>query len=160
MLRKLESNPASVYKVRFIIALIFAAFLLLISSCSKPAANNPVLETYFVTNVLNRNFVVQFATDSGIDITSHFYNDTFLLKTDTSLFNGPLLSSRDGAAFTGTWSSNSDYSQLNINITSPSIPDEFIFLNRSWKFTKKGIPVMELAPWDSTDPKVLYMQRL
>jgi hypothetical protein len=160
MLRKVEGNPVYIYKLRFIIALLFAAFLLLLTSCSKPSANNPVLETYFVTNVLNRNFVVQYASDSGVDITSHFINDTFLLKTDTSLYNGPMTGSRAGVIYTGRWNSNSDYSKLDISITDPSTPEEFIFLNRSWRFTQKSIPIMQLAPWGTTDPKVLNMQRL
>ena len=65
-----------------------------------------------------------------------------------------------GVKYTGTWSVNEDFSKLVINIISPSIPIEFIFLNRAWKFTKKALPVMELAPWGSTDPKVLHMRRL
>ena len=67
---------------------------------------------------------------------------------------------KDGIVYTGTWVSNADYSQLAININSPSVPPEFIFLNRVWRFTKKSLPIMELAPYGTTDPKVLHMRRL
>jgi hypothetical protein len=163
ILRKFDNMPSLLYKGRFIIVVISAA-LLLLTSCSKSSNSitTSVLQQYFTTNLLNTNFVIQFASDSGVDITNRYVNDTFVLKqADTSLFNGPMTAKRDTTIYTGTWSSNSDYSQLNINITAPSpIPTDYIFINRSWKFTKKALPVMELAPWGSTDPKVLYMQRL
>jgi hypothetical protein len=162
ILRKFEDMPSFRYKVRFIIAIICAAFLLILSSCTKPTVNNPLVESFFVSNVFNRNFIIQYASDSSIDITSQYANDTFVLKTqtDTSYFNGPIIGSQNGTIYTGTWSSNSDYSELIINLTTPSIPTQFNFLNRAWRFTKKDIPVLQLAPWGSDDPKVLYMQRL
>ena len=161
ILRKFEEMPSFGYKVRFIIAIIFAVLLLLfMSSCSKPAANNPLLQTFFVANVFNRDFIVQFASDSGVDITSQYVRDTFVLKTDTSNFNGVITGSHNGTVYAGTWSSNSDYSELIINLATSSTPSEYVFLTRAWRFTKKDIPVMQLAPWGSTDPKVLYMQQL
>jgi hypothetical protein len=33
------------------------------------------------------------------------------------------------------------------------------FLNREWRFTKKSLPQMELAPWGTTEPLVLHMLR-
>lgn len=143
------------------IALIIAVVLLL-TSCVKPAAveNTQLEEALFTSNILNRNFIIQFASDSGIDITSRYALDTFVLTNDTSFYSGIITGSKAGTHYTGTWSSNSDYSQLNINITTPTPPAEFNFLNISWKFTKKDFPIMQLAPWGSTDPKVLYMQRL
>jgi hypothetical protein len=152
--------PSFIYKVRFIIALIFAALLLSICGCVKPSASNPLVQSFFTENVFNRNFIVQFASDSGVNITSQFVQDTFVLKTDTSNFNGVLTASHNGTIYTGTWSSNSDYSELIINLATSSTPTEYVFLNRAWRFTKKDIPVMQLAPWGSTDPKVLYMQQL
>jgi hypothetical protein len=67
---------------------------------------------------------------------------------------------KDGVTISGTWGSNSDYSRLNISLTNPSAPAEFSFINRSWRFTRKNFPVMELAPWGSTAPIVLHMRRL
>jgi hypothetical protein len=152
--------PSFAYKVRFIIAIVFAAALLLLCGCNKTPADNPLLQQFFVTNVFNRGFIVQFASDSNVDITSFYTKDTFILKSDTSHYAGALTASKNGTVYTGNWSSNSDYSKLNIDITTPAIPAEFNFLNRAWRFTKKEIPVMQLAPWGSDDPKVLYMQQL
>jgi hypothetical protein len=67
---------------------------------------------------------------------------------------------KDGITYSGTWSCNEDYSKLVISLTSPSVPAAFGFINRSWKFTKKALPIMELAPWGTTDPKILHMRRL
>jgi hypothetical protein len=154
--------PVYLYKGRFIIAILFAAILLLFASCKKSITqDNPLVQAYFNTNILNRNFIIQFASDSSVDITSVYTKDTFLLKNDSSsMYEGSMTASKDGIIYTGTWDSNSDYSKLDINITTPTTPSEFVFLNRSWRFTKKDIPVLQLAPWGSTDPKVLYMQRL
>ena len=44
-------------------------------------------------------------------------------------------------------------------ITLPTTPSIFVFLNREWRFTKKALPEMELAPWGTTEPLVLHMLR-
>ena len=160
ILRKFENMPSFIYKVRFIIALIFAAVLLLVCGCVKPTASNPLVQSFFTENVFNRNFIVQFASDSSLDITSQYANDTFVLKNDTSYYSGTITASKAGTIYTGTWSSNSDYSELIIDITNPTTPVEFNFLNIAWRFTKKDFPIMQLAPWGTTVPKVLYMERL
>lgn len=162
------------YKSRFIIAICFALALLL-SGCKKEGQTqdpNSALQYYFSQNILNRDFVVQLATDTvklatdttyGVlhDITARYAGYTFVLSNDTSYLNGPMTGRKTGqTTITGTWSCNNDYSKLQINLISPFVPQEFIFLNRAWKFTKKAIPIMELAPWGTTDPKVLHMQRL
>jgi hypothetical protein len=67
---------------------------------------------------------------------------------------------KNGNTITGSWSTDAEYTKLDILLNSPTIPTEFIFINRVWKFTKKSLPIMELAPWGSTDPKVLHMRRL
>lgn len=133
------------------------SFLLAGTSCKKSGdATNPLLEQYFETNVLNSNFIVSLATDNGTDITSNYTGDVFvLLKTD--FYHGPLQATKNGTVYTGTWSSNSDYSQLVITLPNP--PSEFQFLARSWRFTSKDLPTMGLAPWGSTDPIVLHMTR-
>ncbi len=163
ILRKFDNMPSVLYKGRYVLALV-SAILLLLSGCAKSGSSLQanILQQYFTTNLLNRNFIINLATDTSMDITNHFAMDTFVLKqSDTSLLNGPMTAKRGVAIYTGTWSSNSDYSQLNIHITDPSpIPADFNFLNRSWKFTQKALPVMQLAPWGSLDPKVLYMQRI
>ncbi len=160
MLLKLKNVPSFKNDMRLVIAIIFALILFLASCVKPPAPDSAIGQALFTSNILNRNFIIQYASDSGVDITSRYALDTVVLTNDTSYFNGTITCSKAGTPYTGTWSSNSDYSQLNINITTPTPPAEFSFLNISWRFTKKDFPIMQLAPWGSTAPKVLYMERL
>lgn len=113
-----------------------------------------ILEQFFEANVLNKNFVISLATNNGVDISANYNGYVFkMLKTD--YYHGPAQVTKGSNTYTGTWSSNSDYSKL--VITLPSTPSEFIFLNREWKFTKKNPPQLELAPWGTTEPLVLHM---
>ena len=132
-------------------------FVLLTTSCKKSGLeNNPLLEQYFETNILTKNFIVSFAKDTATDLTANYNGYIFvLLKTD--LYHGPMSATKNGIVYNGTWSSNSDYSKL--IITLPSSPAEFNFLSRSWRFTSKNLPTLKLAPWGSDDPKILYMLR-
>lgn len=155
---KTEKLTVIIYKSRFFIALGLAA-LLLLSSCSKEALiemNKDVLQKYFEENVLNRDFTVHLATDNGSDLTAQYSGYKFVLTKNT-LLDGPMTATTGTTTYTGTWSSNDDYSKL--VITLPSTVPIFTFLNREWKFTKKAIPLMELAPWGSTEPKALHMMR-
>lgn len=159
---QLKKMPGLVYKSRFIIAITFALILLL-SSCVKDVVTNQAgdfVQVYFSENILNKNFIVKLATDNGTDYTNEYAGYTFILQKGAGYYDGAMTGTKNGVTYSGTWSSNDDYSKLVINLTSPSIPAEFIFLNRSWKFTKKALPVMELAPWGTTEPKVLHMERL
>ena len=134
------------------------SFLLFNSSCKKSldSISNTQLEQYFESNILNRNFTVSLALDSSIDITSNYTGEGFvLLKTD--FYHGPLQATKGAIVYTGSWSCNSDYSQL--IITLPDSPSEFVFLTRKWRFTSKSLPTMKLAPWGSTAPVVLNMYR-
>jgi hypothetical protein len=156
---KSEGLPGIVYRSRFIIAIALAALLLLIG-CSKEAItekNRSLLEQYFEDNILNKDFKVKLATDNGADLTAQFTGYTFKLIKNT-LLDGPMTATTGATTLTGTWSCNDDYSKL--VITLPTSVAAFTFLNREWKFTKKAIPVMELAPWGTTEPKVLHMERL
>lgn len=151
-----------IYSGRIIIALAFAC-LLLMSSCKKlraAAGSRSDLESLFEENILNKNFIVHFASDTGVNITSRYDGYNFVLTKTTSFYEGPMTGKKGSVTYSGTWSSNDDYSKLIINLNTPAPPPEFEFLNRSWKFTKKGVPIMELAPWGSTAPKVLHMKRL
>ena len=138
--------------------LILLSLLLMSMSCKKNGdqGTNALLENYFETNVLNRNFIVSLAQDNGTDLTLDYTGYVFvLLKAD--FYHGPLQASKDGTIYTGTWSSNNDYSQLVINLPNP--PAEFSFLSRSWRFTSKNFPTLQLAPWGSTEALVLHMYR-
>lgn len=126
-------------------------------SCKKGIlSGGTTAEQLFENNVLNRNFVVTYATDNGVDITTQYNGYTFfLLKTD--FYHGPLQATKNSVLVTGSWSSNEDYSKLVISL--PDTPSEFVFLNRPWRFTSKGVPLLKLAPWGSSDPVVLHMLR-
>ncbi|MDB5202567.1 MAG: hypothetical protein JWQ27_1976 [Ferruginibacter sp.] len=150
------------FKWRFVIATLLAAVMLFAGGCSKTGSNQAtenLLQQYFEQNVLNRDFIVSNANDNGTDLTAQYNGYVFRLMKNT-YFDGPMTAAKNGVTYTGTWTSNDDYGKLVINITQPSIPAGFTFINREWRFTKKAFPVMELAPWGSTDAKVLHMQRL
>ena len=133
-------------------------FLLPNVSCKKTlsSANTTVLEQYFETNILTKNFAVTLATDSTADITSDYTGEIFVLL-ETDLYHGPLQATKNGVVYMGTWSANSDYSQLIITLPDP--PAEFAFLSRAWRFTSKNVPTMALSPWGSTAPIALQMTR-
>ena len=138
--------------------LILFLLLLVSPSCKKNGdpATNPLLEAYFETNVLNTDYTVSFAQDNGTELTANYSGYVFrLLKTD--YYHGPLEVRKGGSTFTGTWSSNNDYSKLVITLSNP--PVEFGFLSRAWRFTSKALPTLKLAPWGSSDALVLYMLR-
>ncbi|MGF2412290.1 MAG: hypothetical protein ACQUYJ_08190, partial [Ferruginibacter sp.] len=156
---KSEGMPGIVYRSRFVIAVAIAALLLLIG-CSKEdliEKNRGLLEQYFEDSVLGKDFKVRLATDSGVNLTTQFNSYTFKLIKNT-LLDGPMTANNGTTALTGTWSCNDDYSKL--VITLPNTVTAFTFLNREWRFTKKAIPILELAPWGTTDPKILHMEKL
>lgn len=144
----------------FVIALFFAAIILIVQGCKKgedPAAQ--LYEEYFEQNVLNSNFVVQLATDNGTDNTAQYSGWVFKLLKNT-YYNGPMTAVKAGVTYTGTWVCDENYGKLTINLNQPSIPSEFVFLNKAWRFTKKDLPTMELAPWGTAATQVLHMRRL
>ena len=150
------------YKGRLIIAIIFALALLCMASCKKlavAAGSRSQLESLFEQNILNKNFIVNLAINDGSDITSQYNGYNSILTKTTSFYDGPMTGTKNGVVYSGTWTSNDDYSKLIINLNSPTPPVEFNFINRPWKFTKKALPVLELAPWGTTEAKVLHMQR-
>lgn len=115
-----------------------------------------LLEKYFESNLINRNFTVTLAKDSTADFTSDYAGYKFvLLKTD--LYHGPLKAIKGSNVYEGTWASNDDYSKLTIAL--PSSPPEFKFLTRDWRFIKKDVPTLKLSPWYNRDPILLYMTR-
>jgi hypothetical protein len=142
---------------KYVPFLLFAS-LLFCFSCKKSIDNisRSTLEKYFDKNVIGKDFKVTLAIDSTADLTSDYSEYTFvLLKTD--FYHGPLKATIGPNDYMGTWSTNDDYSKLIISLPD-SIP-EFKFLSRSWRFTKKDVPTLQLAPWGSDDPLVLHMTR-
>lgn len=155
---KAMKDPAFALLIVIIAAL---AIILMLNSCSKveaaiEAKQQTELEKQFEDNILNKNFRVQLATDNGVDLTPQFTGYTFILYKGT-YYNGALTATKNSITYTGTWSCNEDYSKLTIVL--PSVPTEFLFLVRDWRFTKKSLPVMEFAPWGTLEPKVLHMER-
>ena len=133
--------------------------LTVLNGCSKSAveaAQTTYYQQQFEDNILNKNFRVYLATDNGVDLTAQYTGYTFVLYKST-YYNGPMTAVKNGVTYNGTWSSNDDYSKL--VITFPSTPTEFVFITREWKFTKKALPIMEMAPWGTLEPKVLHMER-
>ena len=161
LMRKFGEIPVMIYNYRMYVALILAAALLLVS-CKKKVEDisQQTLQEYFEETILNKNFIVEYAKDTAADITANYIADTFIMKKGATYYDGVMTGKNGAITYTGTWSSNEDYSRLVININSPAPPSTYTFLNRPWKFTKKSLPVMELAPWGTTDPKVLHMRRL
>jgi len=161
LMRKFGEIPVMIYNNRFLVALILAAALLL-GSCKKKVEDitQQTIQEYFEETILNKNFIVEFAKDTGADITDNYYADTFIMKKGSTYYDGVMTGKNGAIIYTGTWSSNEDYSRLVININTPTPPAAYTFLNRPWRFTKKSLPIMELAPWGTTDPKILHMRRL
>ncbi|MEO8853417.1 MAG: hypothetical protein ABI359_06540 [Ginsengibacter sp.] len=139
-----------------VFSLVLLISILISFSCKKAIQNaeQSLLQKYFDTYVIGNNFTVTLATDSATDITADYSGYTFvLLKTDE--YHGPLQANKGAVQYMGTWSSNDDYSKLDISLPD-SIP-VFTFLTRSWRFTKKANPTLQLAPWGSDEPLVLNM---
>lgn len=142
-----------------IILFIALPLWLTIAGCSKSVVEEKQLtfaQQQFEENILNKNFRVHLATDNGADLTPQYTGYTFVMLK-TTYYNGPMTGVKNGVTYNGTWSSNEDYSKLSINFSTA--PPEFVFLNREWRFTRKALPVMELAPWGNLEPKILHMER-
>ena len=140
------------------IPVILFASITLCFSCKKTIQKieRSAAENYFDNNLIGKNFIVSLAMDSTTDLTCNYAAYTFvLLKTD--FYHGPLQATKGANKYDGTWSCNDDYSKL--TITLPDSVPEFKFLTRSWRFTKKDVPTLKLAPWGSSAPLVLYMTR-
>jgi hypothetical protein len=136
---------------------LICALFFLCASCKKGEGDtNALLEKYFETNILTRDFVVSYAKDFSTDVTSKYEGYIFVL-TKEDLYHGPMTATKNGTTYTGSWSSNSDYSKL--IITLPDTPEEFKFLTRQWRFTSKNLPTLKLAPWTTRDPVELHMLR-
>ena len=149
------------FKKRLLIALVLSALILLLQNCKKngPTPTEDLYQQYFEQNILNSDFVVSLADDNGTIITSQYNGWVFKLFKST-YYDGPMTAIKNGVTYNGTWACNADYGKLTISITQPAVAAELVFINRSWRFTKKELPVMEFAPWGSNAPTRLHMRRL
>ena len=96
--------------------------------------------------------------DNGVDLTANYEEWLFKLYKNT-YFDGPMTATKGSLVFNGTWKSDESFGKLIINISEAGVPATFAFINREWRFTKKDLPMMELAPWGSSAPLVLHMRR-
>jgi hypothetical protein len=141
-----------------IITFLLLACAMVGFSCKKSIEKieQSLAEKYFEKYVIGNDFLVTLAKDSTADFTADYKDYRFILL-ETDLYHGPLKAVKGTTEYFGTWKSNDDYSKLDI-----SLPDSvavFRFLSRSWRFTKKQNPTLQLAPWGSRDPIVLHMTR-
>lgn len=154
--------PALFYRGRLFIALLLAV-ILLSTGCKKLKAamgDENALRDYFDSEIINRTFIVDLATDSSTDITSRYNGYKFILSRTSSYIDGPMIGFSNTDTIRGTWTSSSDYGFLTISLNQPAVPSSFVFINRKWRFVRKDVPLMQLAPYGTTDPKVLNMRRL
>lgn len=136
------------FSIKLVLVIFCAATFV---SCKKNDSANTgtgtLVEQLFESEILNHDFIVNLANDNGIDNTASYNGYAFrLLKTD--YYQGPFTVKKGSASYTGTWSSNNDYSKL--TITLPSTPPEFVFLTREWRFISKNLPQLKLSPWGSS----------
>lgn len=133
-----------------------AAFAFLFAACHDKEENT-ILVQFFEDNILNQNFIITHANDEASDLTANYIGYNFVLKKGSNYRNGPLVVTKGSLIYNGTWQTNEDYSKLKIQL--PSVPSEFIFLSRDWRFTSKAIPELKFAPWGGSDGIQLTMKR-
>src|SRR5688572_28303704 len=99
-------------------ALVFCTITML--ACDKdPSDNGSIFEKYFEENILNRDFIVNFASANGADITAQ-YNGYIFRMSKTDYYHGPAEAKIGSTVYPGTWSSNEDYSKLTITLPGSS----------------------------------------
>lgn len=150
------------FKWRFAVALGVAVLILFLCGCKKIVENTQmdIAQQYFKNNILNSDFIIDSAYNNGTDITSRFTGFTIKLLEGTDLTSGVITAKKADSTISGTWLATEQYGKLTVVFTAP--PNGFEFLNRSWRFLEKNLPVMKLAPWGMPNPAVtrLYMRRL
>ncbi len=140
------------------ISFLLITLLVIFASCKKlvDKVTETQLEKYFEANVLNRDFIITLATDSTSDFTKDYDGYVFVLQK-TDYYHGPLKVTKGSNVYLGTWAANEDFGKLDIAL--PSMPPEFVFLTRSWRFTSKNLPELKFAPWGSNAQVALTMYR-
>ncbi len=157
--------PALITKTKFLFT-VLSSIIVFTISCKKAAEEQTtsILQQYFEQNVLNRDFTVNRAIDDTVhNKTAEYSPYVFRLEKNTtsnSQTDGPMNAKVNGTiVYSGTWTCTEEYGKLTIQLTQPLTPPEFIFINRSWKFTEKAFPIMKLAPWGSSAHDTLFMER-
>lgn len=148
-------------KTKISLLILSLGWIIVMPSCKKAATPEQVvtgniLEQYFDQNILNKDFTVYYAKDTGNVITGQYAGWVFRLLKNT-YYDGAMTAVINGVTYTGNWSSNADYGKLIINIQQPAPQAGMNFINREWRFTEKALPIMKLAPWGSADDTELHM---
>ncbi len=113
-------------------------------------------EKLFEESILNQNFIVSYANDHNMELTSNYSGYVFILSK-IDYYHGPMKAIKDGITYPGTWSSNDDYGKL--IITFPDNPSELKFLSREWRFKSKSFSLLKLAPWGELEGINVHMTK-
>jgi len=157
-------------RIAFILFLTFWVIITpTISSCKKENNNQPLdtikpvdttkatyMEKMFELYVLNSANIITLAVDSsGNNITPQYQDEVIYLRKNT-YYDGPLEIFTGGTKYTGTWKSNSDYSNLELKIIGRP---EFAFFESPWRFTYKSLTLLKLYPIQNLGQKALHLQK-
>ncbi len=122
------------------------------------SAARAYMEKIFEAMVLNQPVRIILAVDSaGNNLTPSYQDMVIYLRKDT-YYAGPLEILAQGTKHMGTWSSNSDYSRLNLEIQG--IPEFAIFNSNPWRFTYKSINLLKIAPVKNPGQKTLHLEKV
>lgn len=149
-------NFKRIYFLLFVAGIFFSTF-----GCKKLVEDiqRSWAEDYFEDNIMERNFKITYAKKDSSNITTLYNGYTFILYKNT-FYDGPMVAIKDSITYNGTWACNEDYGKLTIQINHPDpVNSGFNFINRSWRFKRKALPVLELAPWGNQLPHELHLLR-
>jgi hypothetical protein len=124
---------------------------------NNDSAARAYMEKIFEAMVLNQPIRIILAVDSsGNNLTANYQDMVIYLRKDT-YYAGPLEILAQGTKHLGTWSSNSDYSRLNLEIQG--VPEFAIFNSNPWRFTYKSINLLKIAPVNNPGQKTLHLEK-
>jgi hypothetical protein len=92
----------------------------------------------------------------GNNITPDFSDMVIYLRKET-FYNGPVEILANGTKYVGTWSSNYDYSFLDLNIEG--LP-QFKFFEKTWRFKYKSLDLLILVPRSNPLKKEMHLDHL
>jgi hypothetical protein len=111
----------------------------------------------FELYVLNKATRIKLAIDTGgINITPDFSDMVIYLRKET-FYNGPLEILANGTKYIGTWSSNYDYSFLDLSIEG--LP-QFKYFEKTWRFKYKSLDLLILVPRSNPLKKEMHLEHL
>ena len=111
----------------------------------------------FELYVLNKATRIKLAIDTGgTNITPDFSDMVIYLRKET-FYNGPLEILANGTKYIGTWSSNYDYSFLDLSIEG--LP-QFKYFEKTWRFKYKSLDLLILVPRSNPLKKEMHLEHL